>query len=279
MMPKVCFSKYHDFVCLADRCPMNCCKVFRISFFNWEAEQFGKRADWNDIDGKGNDIRAYLDKDDMGWYCQSRDGACTFFDHDCSLCGVQLRHGADAMPSVCRTYPRIITRFQDRVEFGLDPCCPAVAHKLHDWKIGELLVEGGWHPQDEASVKRRQMMDLLADENIPLEECMQRMRQAYDVSAAAIPAPLGGKALDYTRRFLGFMLWSYLLPYDGIGIQENMMALILDITASYTAHVAGLSFENDWAMSMDLSSFLLEYVERVHFDVEIEGRYTDTNEI
>ena len=278
-MAKVYFPGYKGFKCLAGSCPMNCCKVFRISFFNWEAEQFGRRADWNDIDGNGHDIREFLEKDDSGWYCKSRDGACTFFDHGCSLCGVQLRHGAGSMPSVCRTYPRIITRYDDRAEYGLDPCCPVVAHMMHDWKIGELICEEGlWEPRDEAALRRRDALALLADADVPLQECLVRLKEMYSVSAAVPHVGVSGKTLDYARRFLAFMLWSYLLPYDGIGIFENMMALILDIIACYLEHVEGKSFESDWDMSMDLSQFLLEYVERVHFDVEIEGRYVDAKE-
>lgn len=279
-MPKVFFSKYKQFKCLASECPMNCCKVFKISFFDWETKQFGRRADWNDIDGKGGDLRDYLSRDESGWFCKSVDGACTFFDQSNSLCGIQLRHNALAMPSVCRTYPRIITRYPDRTEFALDPCCPAVANLLHGWEIGELEMEGEWKPSDDIALRRGKMMDMMADESVSLQDCLCRIQDEYGVIAEAPTVELSDrKCLNYTRRFVAFMLWSYLLPYDGIGILQNMAALILDITACYLKHLQNLSFEDEWAMSRDLSTFLLDYVERMKFDVEIEGRYVDSKDV
>jgi len=278
-MTGIYFSKYKEFSCMATDCPMNCCKFYKISFFNWEVAQFGNRDDWKDIDGEGHDIRDFLEIDETGWFCKSCNGACIFFDLEKNLCSIQLNKGPLSMPSVCRTYPRIICRYQDRTEYFLDPCCPLAAHFIHNWTIGDLSVEGGdWIPSDDMAIGRDKILNLLSDSDNSLDYCLHVMKEQYGVEGEIPVVPLNGKKLDFTRRMTAYLTLAYLLPYDGIGIMENTMALILDIVKCYIEHVANLVFRDDWSMSLDFSSFLLDYVERVHFDVEIENRYIDSKD-
>lgn len=279
-MNKLFFPKYEQFECFASECRMNCCKNYSIYLFGWEAAQFGKRKDWNDIDGEGHDIREFLTEGDQGWECRMCEGACVFLDRKKDLCRIQLRHGQNSMPSVCRTYPRVITKYPDRVEYALDPCCPAVTRMLLDWNIGEILAEGEgqWTPTDEKAVNRQKMMDMIADGNNSLEYCFRRMKEEYGVVDDIPEIGLEGRKLEFGRKFVAFLLWSYLIPYEGIGLMDNIMAQIFDMARCYFDHCRPLAFENDDEMSYDLARFMNDYVVRMKFDTEIEGRYIDSND-
>lgn len=54
------------------------------------------------------------------------DGRCVFLEPG-GLCSVQATHGAAALPGVCATYPRVVTRVGDRLSLTTGLSCPEAA--------------------------------------------------------------------------------------------------------------------------------------------------------
>ncbi len=57
---------------------------------------------------------------------RTREGSCVFLSPE-GRCSVQTAHGAGALPGVCTTYPRIVTRIGDRASLTLTLSCPEAA--------------------------------------------------------------------------------------------------------------------------------------------------------
>ncbi len=79
---------------------------------------------------------------------RTEDGACAFLAPD-RTCSVQSAHGAAALPGVCATYPRLVTRIGDRLALTATLSCPEAARLC-------LLAEDGCalEPADTRSLER-----------------------------------------------------------------------------------------------------------------------------
>ena len=129
---------YEDFSCIAGDCITSCCKGWRVYIderaalrFQTERGLMGIRlrlALW-----RGGRLMTllperlleglYADEDDASSdYINRNSGRCPFLNRH-GLCSLQLKKGADFLPSICRRYPRLIRRTGDRVELTLDLTC------------------------------------------------------------------------------------------------------------------------------------------------------------
>lgn len=279
-MHSLYYPAYKKFICLAKDCPMNCCRFYRISFFKWEEKKFGK-GDWADIDGKGNDIRHYLEQDAQGWFCRRKDDkSCVFLNNE-DMCSIQRRIGPQAMPSVCRTYPRLITRFDDRIEFSLDPCCPQAVRLLENCEPWAPEVEGvGPLAGDGAYQKRARVLALFADRQVNLEACIEALDREYEVGRESLPHFEGSATfLEFVRKVTALLIFSYVLPYDGFPAFPSVAHFILDALERYAATRPWEKEETFSERSFGFARFLIDYVEEVGFDVEFEDRYIDSQEV
>lgn len=250
-----------------------------MSIFKREEAQFGKRADWADIDGRGGDIRKYVEHDaDGAFFKATPEGRCVFLHRD-GLCDIQQRCGQDPLPSVCRTYPRLIARFDDRMEYGMEPCCPVVAASVKDWNIGEFIVEGEGVESAEPDFRRRDYaVRLLADSSVGLSDCLRKLAGMYGSRVEVPEITLHGSKLEFARKITAFMCWSYLLYYREVPRVDNVMDVIITSVVMFCRRAAQRDYASWWDMSVDFSRMLTDYSISIGFAVEYEDRYCDVKD-
>ena len=278
-MKKLYYPGYHDFKCIGPDCPMSCC-YFQIRIFRFEEKLFDTCRQWADIDGKGGNIRSYLEKDDDGYYMKCKpDGCCVFRNGD-KLCDIQLRHGDSAIPAICRTYPRIISRFPDRIEYALEPCCPVVAMSAREWETGTVITSreagDGYEGHGSVSaVRRDEALSVLADTSLDLKACLERLSSMYgcgiDIPELDVSEFLSG----FIRKQTALMTWAYILHYEGIPEIENVMEFIISTDLLFIRHASQLDL-TDWKeTSYVFSRFLLDYSYERGFILDYEDRFCD----
>ena len=260
-MTKVWYPPYRKFRCLKAECPMNCCGYYAIRIFKKE---------------KGLIDPSFLERDGDGVRCRSRkEGGCIFWT-DGRLCSLQLDGGEEAMPAVCRTYPRIIGRYGDRIEFGLEPCCPVVAASVEDWNIGELLVEReAGETSDEVAARRDEAVRILADRNLDFRQCLKRLAELYRSDVRIPEITVGGETLEFLRRVTALMCWSYLRYFHGVAEVDNLMTVIITAVSRFMEKNAGCTFASRWEMALSFSRLLVKYYLEIGFDIDHEDRYCD----
>lgn len=278
-MKKVFFPLFKSFKCIANKCPMNCCAL-RAPFFEWEADMFDTKPEWQDVDGNKHNIKEFLHKEDGCWICNTDErNFCVFCNGD-EMCSLQLRYGESAMPSVCRTFPRIITRFPDRVEYSLDSCCPVVNCSLKNWTIGGFLTEddsGCSNTADAGYKDREKVMDCFADPHISLADCFRTIALTYNSErTVAIPC-LTRSREDFLRKICAFHFYSYVLAYEGYPGIDNVGDVLLEFYSEYVPTLP--ECPDDWeAMSRHFAAGLSAFVRRIGFDLEIEDRHCDSSD-
>lgn len=117
-----------SFVCIGADCPASCCCA------KWDIdldEEIYKR--WEDLpdpvernrllDGV---ITTVKNGDKLRRLAMSENGCCRLLADD-GLCSVQVRYGADFMPSVCHTYPRSASESQMHALATASLSCPEIA--------------------------------------------------------------------------------------------------------------------------------------------------------
>ncbi len=263
---------------------MNCCGYFRIILFRREEALFGNKAGWNDIDGKGNDIREYLVNDNQRWFCKSRaDGGCIFWGKD-SLCTIQKRLGADSMPSVCRTYPRIITRYPDRIELALDQCCPVVAASVREWNLGDFNTEGSCSDSSSLNInpkiaKRNKALAVLCNQSISFKESLETVAGMYGCDVSVPDFDIDDRLIEYDRKHTALFVWSYLLSHEGLPGIDNIMTLIVKFAILLADWLKNNRFEDNQEMDVAFAKFFIQYGKESGLEPDVEEKFCDSNDI
>lgn len=275
-MQQISLPFYKQFACLADKCPLNCCQFYRIGFFNWEADQFDTNPLWKDVDGKGGCIRKYLEKDEYGWIlAKGEHGGCIFFENN--MCSLQKRNGAMAQPSICRTFPRIITRFEDREELALDPCCPAVPYLAKGWKLCDFEITGdGELARDAKYVKREKVLNMLTDNGLSLKKCFEAMASEYDATLSVPEFSMSAIREEFFRKVTALLVWAFIIPYEGYPSIANMMEYCLDLMIQTDALFTKDNVSDDWwEMSVRFTRLFIDSILETDFDRDFEDSYLD----
>jgi len=133
LMPAYC----KDFHCLAENCRDSCCKDWRIEFDKNDflrlrrldaPKEFKPR-----LDSAVKRLRSGPGHGTLFGHFQLEDGNCPLLEK-CGLCSLQLNCGGEALPEVCRVFPRISCYTAAAREHCLTLGCEAV-HKLLNGKI------------------------------------------------------------------------------------------------------------------------------------------------
>lgn len=240
---------------------MNCCAYYAIRLF--------KKED-------GLIDPGFLEKDGDVFKCRSRkDGGCIFWTDD-RLCSIQTEKGLEAMPVVCRTYPRIIGKYGDCIEFGLEPCCPVAAASVEEWEIGEFIVEGeSADAQDAVAAKRDEAVRILADSNLDFRQCLERLAELYQSDVRIPEITVRGEVLEFLRRETALMCWSYLRYFHGVGEVDNLMTVIITAVSGFMEKNSGRDFASWWEMGLSFSRQLVQYYLKIGYDIDHEDRYCD----
>ncbi len=129
--------KVLEFRCLADRCEDTCCVGLRVPVSEPRLEKM-RQVVAGSPDAER--VEALLQANPEGpaserAFIQMRpNGSCPFLDTE-RLCSLHRRHGEQALPDPCVTFPRIVWKWGEQVEVAGSLACPEMARLL-------LLEEG-----------------------------------------------------------------------------------------------------------------------------------------
>ena len=117
---------YHSFSCTADRCPITCCREWKIGVDAATYRKWEHLPPPPGVAVRRKNLCAYTKKVD-GQSVIKLDSRhlCPFLD-DCSLCRLVLTYGDSALSETCAAFPRETHIFTHHEEKTLIPCCPAV---------------------------------------------------------------------------------------------------------------------------------------------------------
>lgn len=121
---------YEDFHCIGAECEETCCAHWHISF---ERALYERLLD-HPHPVLGPMFQAHIQRNGGDNATDERfatmrlrpEGSCPFHDPD-QLCLIQKTLGADWLPNVCATYPRIVTEMDGAPEASLTVSCPEAA--------------------------------------------------------------------------------------------------------------------------------------------------------
>lgn len=126
---------YDRFRCIADQCSFTCCQEWRISvdektFQKWK----GLKLQTSNLEEQSHAELTLCDcveKEESGQIIKlGKDKKCPFLNEK-KLCQIVLNLGEDHLSETCTIFPRQINTFEDRIEYSLDPGCPAVVDLLN----------------------------------------------------------------------------------------------------------------------------------------------------
>lgn len=137
---------YQNFRCLAQDCRDSCCVGWRITFDKkdylrlrrLEAPAELKERLEKDVrrERKGANGGVFYGKFDL----ESHNGRCPFLNEE-GLCSIQLACGGEALPYVCRSYPRNVFYTTAAREYTLSTSCEGVLQQLWELPEGVEFVE------------------------------------------------------------------------------------------------------------------------------------------
>lgn len=130
---------YDDFHCLAAGCRLSCCKGWNITFDKKDYLSLKRQegsAELNArLEGGLHRIRkGAVNANQYGAFTM-KDNVCPLLREDC-LCALQVEKGHDALPEVCRSFPRIESSTISYWERSLSPACEGVLALLWDLPEG-----------------------------------------------------------------------------------------------------------------------------------------------
>lgn len=122
-MKTVAPDYYKRFVCTADKCRDNCCRVgWRIAIDDKTYESCKSREE--DVFKR---FCKDVNFDDDGYFIEG--GSCSALRSD-GLCEIALKYGEENLSYICRMHPRYINEYSDREEYGVGLACEEAARLI-----------------------------------------------------------------------------------------------------------------------------------------------------
>jgi lysine-N-methylase len=131
MAPPPTLPRYMTrFRCIAERCEDTCCSGLKVpvSESHWQRMQAAVESDPEQT----GHLRQHVSPNPGGASSEHAfiemhpDGHCPFLDPE-RLCSLQRRHGDAVLPDICANFPRVVTRWGERLEVSGTLACPEVA--------------------------------------------------------------------------------------------------------------------------------------------------------
>lgn len=135
---------YQDFHCVMGACKDNCCDDnWRIEFNKKDYLTVKRAVQEAGLEEEARCVRRLREREHDGYYAEftvRETGRCTFHTPE-GLCRLQLKCGAETLPSVCRNFPRRQIYTIAGLERSLSPACEGVLALLWDLTEGIDFVE------------------------------------------------------------------------------------------------------------------------------------------
>ncbi|WP_164020241.1 flagellin lysine-N-methylase [Pyxidicoccus trucidator] len=218
------------FRCLADSCEDTCCAglVVTVSEARWKRlrETVAGGPDAARVEALIRPDEGSGPGAEAGVIAKREDGHCTFLDER-KLCSLHRAHGEAVLPDACATFPRVATRWGERLEVVGSLACPEVARLC-------LLAEDGVEPvpvSEDVAVRPEVARRLGGD----AEDAWTRHAEAVRATAVAL---LQRRELPFASRL--FALGQLALRVDGFyfrgteAFDGESAALLSDVLRSFT---------------------------------------------
>ncbi len=178
---------FDHFRCLAGGCRFTCCKGWRVTFHKRDYQSLKRQSGSPELNANMKKALRRLKKDSLGeqFYGEFdvKDGHCPLQRGD-GLCSLQLEKGHDALPEVCRVFPRkegvTCSAFLER---SLSPACEGVLELLWNLPDGVDFISDPLLKKERCFVKvesdflhlrfqsiRAQCIDFLQNRRHPLHQ-------------------------------------------------------------------------------------------------------------
>jgi lysine-N-methylase len=118
------------FRCIAERCEDTCCSGLKVPVSETQWQRMQAAVSGNPE--HAGQLRQHVSPNPGGAssehaFIEMRpDGHCPFLDTE-RLCSLQRRHGDAVLPDICANFPRVVTRWGERLEVSGTLACPEVA--------------------------------------------------------------------------------------------------------------------------------------------------------
>lgn len=178
---------YDDFHCLAAECRLSCCVGWHITFNKKDYLSLKRQSGSEDLNARMESGLRRIRKGPLTIHYGEftmEGGRCPLLREDC-LCALQLEKGHEALPYVCRSFPRAESyQPSGYFERSLSPACEAVLNLLWELPDGvdflsDPLSKEKWGNAnfdfDNSLAKhfqeiRSQCIDILQDRQYPLPQ-------------------------------------------------------------------------------------------------------------
>ena len=168
-MKKIRPDYYNKFTCIADKCPITCCKEWKIAVDADTNRKWKKLLPPEDVEPKRKNLSAYTMKKDGGRVIELKENhKCPFLNEN-KLCKLVTAYGEKVLSETCTVFPREVHRYEAHEEETLMPCCPAVIDILSDSDIESIRLQ---EFELEKFLVREKIVELLADESYSTEEAL-----------------------------------------------------------------------------------------------------------
>lgn len=203
---------YDKFHCIADQCSFTCCQEWRIGVDDKTLDKWKDlKLDQGDAD-QGSEAELPLcqcvEPDGAGHIIKlNKDKKCPFLNKD-KLCKIVMTFGEDYISETCTDFPRQINHFENRMEYSLDPGCPAVVDLLkeHAVSFGEGVINNKSQETKEDALLynvRAMILSLMENQAYTIPERMMMtfytlldFLEQKELTAEKINSSLGSKQLE-----------------------------------------------------------------------------------
>ena len=212
---------FHEFKCIADKCPDTCCAGWQIVIDDVSLEKYKNLK--GDYIWK---VMACVDWEE-GCFRQDNEKRCAFLNPD-NLCDLYKNAGEESLCKTCKDYPRHTEEFEGVREVTLSVSCPVVARLLMERMTPvnfvteevteeETLEFGDFDPFLYSIIEdaRAAMIEILQNRTLPIRErIMLVLGMAHDMQRRINHRELFAcnqviekykreKSKEYVREYLG----------------------------------------------------------------------------
>lgn len=278
---------YKDFHCLMSACQNNCCGGWEIAFSKKDYLKIKRSARSPELQAILSEGLARLrDKGTEQCYAHfslNEEQVCAFLTEE-GLCRLQQECGAEALPVVCRDYPRKSFYTTAAKEYALSPTCEGVLALLwdlpqgidfleedlpkQDWRIAKASGGYGWFPQ-----VRSLCVDVLQERSLPLPQrllllglLLRRLRDAGWEREGAVEAWLDWGAQQLRDPAAAASLAG--LPRDRIGFLTHNMGTLMAIYRDNSPRNQAFCHSLLAALSADGENWKASGLERYSMDTK-----------
>lgn len=304
---------YDKFVCIADRCPITCCREWKIGVDDLTNQKWKELKPPKEVHPVRKNLSQYTGKKDGARVIAlNKKHLCPFLDEK-KLCRLVCTYGDDILSETCRVFPREVHTFDDRKEFFLMPSCPAVIdlmrkypecdyieNKITETQTAQLAVE----QNEDSSIQQfendnsadltilRKARSIFSDwmrrrEYTPSENLKHIFFAALELHRILQEGQASSKILKSLEEYESAKLQEELsnaiskIPSDREAAFYEQNELFLDLTVNYEReglYQAELSFTIDQAKQLEGDSDFESY-KVLKEKSEFEADFSNWNEL